>query len=163
MAKWIEKTLKLETNERKNLAIVMMFGGCIVFTIYASVTLFLVANNPSYVFLLGVIAHGQIFSILAGFIAQLVKRRVAFTKEGIKVTDLDETLKYLAQEENNPHVRRRRSYNDGFDNGPYGNFDEGPYEGRFESNPYDIEEESSRGNRIGIDLDWTFDKNNESK
>lgn len=79
--------LKLETNERKNIALWMMFGGAIIFTVYAVVALWLVAAFPNYVFWLGVIAHIQIFSIMAGYIAQLVKRRITAGKDGVSITD----------------------------------------------------------------------------
>jgi hypothetical protein len=79
--------LKLETNERKNIALWVMFGGCIIFTLYAVVGLWLVASYPNYVFWLAVIAHMQIFSIMAGYIAQLVKRRISAGRDGVSITD----------------------------------------------------------------------------
>lgn len=79
--------LDLETNERKNLALWIMFGGAIVFTLFAAVGLWLVAANLKYVFYLAVIAHIQIITIMTGFIAQLVKRRVSINKTGISLED----------------------------------------------------------------------------
>jgi hypothetical protein len=79
--------LELETNERKNIALWMMFGGALVFTIYAIVGLWLVSSITSYVFWLAVIAHVQIFSIMCGYIAQLVKRRITASKDGISIED----------------------------------------------------------------------------
>ena len=79
--------LKLETNERKNIALWMMFGGAIVFTAYTLVGLWLVSGYPNYVFWLAVIAHVQIFSIMAGYIAQLVKRRISAGRDGVSITD----------------------------------------------------------------------------
>ena len=79
--------LELETNERKNIALWMMFGGTLVFTAYAVVGLFLVSSIASYVFWLAVIAHFQIFSIMCGYIAQLVKRRISASKDGISIED----------------------------------------------------------------------------
>jgi CDP-diglyceride synthetase len=79
--------LKLETNERKNISLWVMFGGCIIFTLYAVAGLWLVASYPNYVFWLAVIAHIQIFSIMAGYIAQLVKRRISAGKDGVSITD----------------------------------------------------------------------------
>lgn len=81
------KWLSLETNERKNLALWIMFGGGIIFTLYAIAGLWLVASTPLYVFWLAVIAHVQIFSIMAGYIAQLVKRRLSVGREGLSITD----------------------------------------------------------------------------
>ena len=79
--------LSLETNERKNLALWIMLGGAIIFTVYAVIGLWLVSSVALYVFWLAVIAHVQIFSILAGYIAQLVKRRISVGKEGMSITD----------------------------------------------------------------------------
>ncbi len=81
--------LDLETNERKNLSLWMMFGGAIVFTIFAAIGLWLVSANLKYVFLLAVIAHIQIITIMTGFIAQLVKRRITAGKEGITISDAE--------------------------------------------------------------------------
>jgi hypothetical protein len=79
--------LGLETNERKNIALWMMFGGALVFTGYAIAGLWLVSSYPQYVFWLAVIAHIQIFSIMAGYIAQLVKRRISAGRDGVSITD----------------------------------------------------------------------------
>lgn len=79
--------LNLETNERKNLSLWMMFGGALVFTLYAIAGLWMVSSRLDYVFWLAVIAHVQIFSLMCGFIAQLVKRRISAGKEGISITD----------------------------------------------------------------------------
>lgn len=79
--------LNIETNERKNLALWIMLGGAIIFTLYAIVGLWLVSNTALYVFWLAVIAHAQIFTIMTGYIAQLVKRRVSVGKEGMSITD----------------------------------------------------------------------------
>ena len=79
--------LNLETNERKNVALWIMFGGALVFTAYAIAGLWLVSSFANYVFWLAVIAHVQIFSIMAGYIAQLVKRRITAGKDGVSITD----------------------------------------------------------------------------
>lgn len=79
--------LNLEINQREDKALWMMFGGAIVFTLYAIVGLYLVASFPKYVFWLAVVAHIQIFSIMAGFIALLVKRKISAGKDGVSITD----------------------------------------------------------------------------
>lgn len=66
--------LGLETNERKNLALWMLFGGAIIFTAYATAGLWLTASEPTYVFWLAIAAHIQIFTIMTGYVAQLVKK-----------------------------------------------------------------------------------------
>lgn len=79
--------LSLETNERKNISLWMMFGGAVVFTIFAAVGLWLVSANLQFVFWLAVAAHIQLITIMTGFIAQLVKRRISAGKEGITISD----------------------------------------------------------------------------
>lgn len=81
------KLLSLETNERKNIALWMMFGGALVFTAYAIAGLVLVSTQAHYVFWLAMAAHVQLFSIMAGYIAQLVKRRISAGKDGISIAD----------------------------------------------------------------------------
>ena len=82
--------LNLETNERKNLSLWMMFGGATVFTGFAAVGLWLVAANLKYVFYLAVLAHVQVITIMTGFIAQLVKRRVSASKGGLSIEDIND-------------------------------------------------------------------------
>ena len=60
---------------------------CLVFTAYASVGLWLVSSTPAHVFWLAVLAHIQIFSIMCGYIAQLVKRRISAGKDGVSIQD----------------------------------------------------------------------------
>lgn len=81
------KLLALETNERKNISLWMMFGGALVFTAYAIAGLILVHTHPHYVFWLAIVAHLQMFSIMCGYIAQLVKRRISAGKDGISIAD----------------------------------------------------------------------------
>lgn len=79
--------LAQETNERKNIALWMMFGGAMVFTIYLFVTLYLVQDDLNKVFWLAVLGHVQIFTIMTGYIALLVKRRIQVSKDGITIND----------------------------------------------------------------------------
>lgn len=65
----------------------MMFGGALVFTAYAVAGLVLLHSYPNYVFWLAIVAHIQIFSIMAGYIAQLVKRRISAGRDGVSITD----------------------------------------------------------------------------
>lgn len=90
--------LSLETNERKNLSLWMMFGGAIIFTVFAAVGLWLVSASLKYVFYLAVIAHIQIFTVMTGFIAQLVKRRITAGKGGITIADAGTELPMTSDE-----------------------------------------------------------------
>lgn len=79
--------LKLETNERKNLAIWMMFGGSLIFTGISGLALWMLASNATYVFYLALAAHLQILVIMTGFTALLVKRRISVNKDGASIED----------------------------------------------------------------------------
>lgn len=84
MIKWF---LGLRTEERKNLALLMMFGGAVIFTLYAGIALWLLAGVPQSVLWLGLVAHVQILTIMTGFIALLVRRRISVGKEGVTIDD----------------------------------------------------------------------------
>lgn len=79
--------LHLETNERKNLALWMMFGGAIVFTMYAITGLIMVRSVAGFVFWLAIVAHMQVCLLLAGLTAQLVKRRIKISRDSIEIAD----------------------------------------------------------------------------
>ena len=64
-----------------------MFGGAVVFTSFSAVGLWLLSANLQFVFWLSVAAHIQLITIMTGFIAQLVKRRISAGKEGITISD----------------------------------------------------------------------------
>lgn len=85
--RFFARLVSLETNERKNISLWMMFGGGIVFTLYAIAGLVLLTGQPHFVFWLAIAAHVQIFSIIAGFIGQLIKRKIFVGKEGLGITD----------------------------------------------------------------------------
>lgn len=76
-----------ETNQRKNIALWMMFGGALVFTLYLFISLWLVQDDLEKVFGLAVLAHIQLFVIMTGYIAIVVKRRININKEGLSIQD----------------------------------------------------------------------------
>ena len=80
-----------ETNERKNFSMWMMFGGAITFTLFAAASLYLVRDYPDWAFWLGIAAHIQIITIMTGYIAQLVKRRIVAGKDGVTIEDTSST------------------------------------------------------------------------
>ena len=85
--KFFRNLINLETNQRKNIALWMMFGGAIVFTAYATFGLWLLQGVPHYVFWLAIAAHIHVFSIMAGYIGLLIKRRIFVGKDGLGITD----------------------------------------------------------------------------
>lgn len=68
-------------------AFLALLGGATVFTIYASVVLYLVKGAIGLVFWLGIAAHLQIALITSGLVALFVKRSLAISKDGITVND----------------------------------------------------------------------------
>lgn len=68
-------------------AFVALLGAAMVFTVYASVVLFLVRNATGLAFWLGIAAHLQLAIITTGFIALFVKRTLSVSKDGITVND----------------------------------------------------------------------------
>ena len=84
--------LTTETNERKNLALWMMFGGAIIFTIYLFASLWLLRFDLASIFWLAVLAHGQLFTIMTGYIALVVKRRVEINKDGVSIQDAKQDI-----------------------------------------------------------------------
>jgi len=79
--------LNIETNGRKNIAIWMMFGGSLTFTLFSGIALWMLASNLTYVFYLALAAHLQILVIMTGFTALLVKRRISVNKNGASIED----------------------------------------------------------------------------
>ena len=79
--------LTQETNQRKNIALWMMFGGALIFTVYLFVSLWLVQNDLDKVFWLAVLAHIQLFTIMTGYITIVVKRRININKDGVSIQD----------------------------------------------------------------------------
>jgi hypothetical protein len=79
--------LDIETNGRKNIAIWMMFGGSLVFTLFSGIALWMLSTNLAYVFYLALAAHVQILVIMTGFTALLVKRRISVSKDGASIED----------------------------------------------------------------------------
>ena len=65
----------------------MMFGGALIFTVYLFISLWLVHDNLNNVFWLAVLAHIQLFTIMTGYIALLVKRRININKDGVSIQD----------------------------------------------------------------------------
>lgn len=83
----LNRLLHLETNERKNFSLWMMFGGALVFTLMLSLSFFLVRGELGFIFWLGIAAHAQLALIMSGFIGQLIKRRVKIGRDGLELED----------------------------------------------------------------------------
>ena len=64
-----------------------LVGGCVVFTLFAAVGVYLVSNNADYAFYLALAAHGQVFVGMAALGSLLVKRTMKIGRDGIEFDD----------------------------------------------------------------------------
>lgn len=76
------------SDTRKEWALIALFGGGVIMTIYATICLCLVSDNPKYVFYLGLCSMVMVFTVLSGLMGMLVRRSLKISKRGIDVTDL---------------------------------------------------------------------------
>lgn len=72
---------------RRAWAFAAMVGGAITFTLFAAYGVYIVRGNASYSFLLALAAHAQVFVVLTGLAALLIKRMVKVTRDGVEVED----------------------------------------------------------------------------
>lgn len=73
---------------RRAWAFAAIVGGCIVFTVFAAVGVYLVADNAHYAFLLALAAHAQVL-VGMGALGWVLGRRVSIsaTRDGITTDD----------------------------------------------------------------------------
>lgn len=74
---------------RKAWAFLALVGGAIVMTLFAAFGVWLVRGSAGMSFWLAILAHAQVFVVLTGLAALLVKRAVKITRAGAEITDLD--------------------------------------------------------------------------
>lgn len=73
---------------RRAAAMIGVWLGCVVMTLFAAVAVYAVYGNARYSFWLGIAAHVQIFVGLASFSALYVKNRtIKAGKDGIEISD----------------------------------------------------------------------------
>lgn len=72
---------------RRGWAFIAILGGCITFTIFAAVGVYLVRDIPGFAFWLALAAHVQILVGMTALSAMLVKRTVKAGRDGVEVTD----------------------------------------------------------------------------
>jgi hypothetical protein len=75
---------------RKAWAFLAMVGGAMVFTLFAAVGVWLVRNSIGLSFWLAVLAHAQVFVVLTGLAALLVKRSVKISRDSVEIDDKGE-------------------------------------------------------------------------
>ena len=72
---------------RRAWAFIAMVGGSITFTVFAAVGVYLVRNYAGLSFWLALAAHAQVFVVLSGLAALLIKRTVKVTRDGVEIDD----------------------------------------------------------------------------
>lgn len=80
----------LTPDGRRAWAFAAICGGCVVFTVFAAVAVYLVSGNALYSLILGIVANLQILVGMTAFGWALGRRMVVdVTKDGAKISDQD--------------------------------------------------------------------------
>jgi hypothetical protein len=77
----------LNPDGRRAYAFAAIMGGCVVFTLFAAIGVWLVSGNARYSFYLALAAHAQILVGMTALAAQFVKRTLKAGKDGIEISD----------------------------------------------------------------------------
>lgn len=81
-------TINIQSNSgRRAAALLALLGGCIIFTIFAAVGVYLVMDDVKLSFYLALAAHLQILVGMMTLGGLLVRRSVKVTKSGVEYTD----------------------------------------------------------------------------
>jgi hypothetical protein len=73
--------------KRQAWAFAAIVGGCVVFTMFAAVGVYLVRGNALFAFYLALAAHVQVLVGMTCIGALLVKRRIKVDKDGVELSD----------------------------------------------------------------------------
>ncbi len=73
--------------ERRAWAFAALVGGCIVFTLFAAVGVWLVRGDVEKAFYLALAAHAQILVGMTAIGALLVRRTVKVGRDGVEISD----------------------------------------------------------------------------
>ena len=76
-------------NGRRAWALLALLGGCVVFTSFSAVAVWLLSGNEEYTFYLAIAAHLQLAIGMGTLGGLLVRRSVKVTKEGLEYEDLE--------------------------------------------------------------------------
>lgn len=77
----------LSHDGRRAWAFAAIVGGCVIFTIFAAVGVWLVADNAEYAFYLALAAHAQILIGMTALAALFVRRTIKVTRSGVEIAD----------------------------------------------------------------------------
>jgi hypothetical protein len=72
---------------RRAFAFLAIVGGCVVFTLFAAVGVYLVSGHAKFAFYLALAAHGEVLIGMTALSALLVKRTIKAGKDGIEISD----------------------------------------------------------------------------
>ena len=75
------------SDRRRNWGLILLAGGGMAMTAFASAALWLVRDDRDYAFYLGAGALGLVGVVLTGFSALLVKRTIWVTRDGLDYSD----------------------------------------------------------------------------
>lgn len=75
------------SDRRRNWGLILLAGGGMAMTAFASASLWLVRSDMDYAFYLGAGALGLVGVVLTGFSALLVKRTIRVTRDGLDYSD----------------------------------------------------------------------------
>ena len=68
-------------------AFIAVLGGCIAFTLFAAVGVYLLRNDAEKAFWLALAAHAQILVGMTALSALLVKRTLKVSRDGVEISD----------------------------------------------------------------------------
>jgi zinc transporter ZupT len=74
---------------RRAWAFAALVGGAMTFTLFAAFGVYQLRNVPNFTFWLALAAHAQVFVVLTGLAALLIKRTVSLTRDGVRIDDKD--------------------------------------------------------------------------
>jgi membrane protein implicated in regulation of membrane protease activity len=74
---------------RRAWAFAALVGGAMTFTLFAAYGVYQVRNVVGLTFWLALAAHAQVFVVLTGLAALLIKRTVSVTRDGVTIDDKD--------------------------------------------------------------------------
>lgn len=73
---------------RRAWAFAAIVGGCVTFTVFAAVGVYLVRNDAKLAFYLALAAHAQILVGMTALAALFVKRTVKAGRDGVEISDI---------------------------------------------------------------------------
>lgn len=82
------KLPSIETADgRRAFAFLAIVGGCVTFTLFAAVGVYLVRGDAEKAFYLALAAHGEVLVGMTALSALLVKRTIKASTSGIEISD----------------------------------------------------------------------------